>query len=271
MRAFSAGTLICLGANQVVMGDAAQLSPVDPTTQNPFNPRDPQGNPVPISVEDVTSYVELARSADDKGKSRGAIGLKSDDMVEVFKALIANVHPLALGNVKRVQSQIRSIATRLLELHISGDGAKERIEKIVRTLTEELYSHSHFINRSEAADILGEDMVPTPSTEEHDALWGLYEVYERELELINTFNVNEFLGGVQERELDATGGFIESSAAAHTFRATSMIRLSSVIPPNVQVQIPFGQPLPLIPGAPTQISVEPRREGWYANVEAINA
>jgi ATP-dependent protease ClpP protease subunit len=40
-KAHSAATLICLGADEIVMGEMGQLSPIDPTTYNVFNPIDP--------------------------------------------------------------------------------------------------------------------------------------------------------------------------------------------------------------------------------------
>lgn len=62
-RALSAGSLLCLGANEIVMGRLAELSPVDPSTANEFNPLDPLNPPrrIPISVEDVRAYHELAK------------------------------------------------------------------------------------------------------------------------------------------------------------------------------------------------------------------
>ncbi len=94
-RAHSAGTLLCLGAEEVLMSDIAELSPIDPTTGNQFNPRDPTNpaNQYGISVEDVAAFFELA-------KERG--GIESEPhRLEVFKLLAGNVHPLALGNVQR--------------------------------------------------------------------------------------------------------------------------------------------------------------------------
>ncbi|MFZ0514388.1 MAG: hypothetical protein WAM14_22480, partial [Candidatus Nitrosopolaris sp.] len=61
-RAHSTATLLSLGADNIVMGEMGQLSPIDPTTMSLFNPADPT-NPAgrwPISVEDVTAYLSLA-------------------------------------------------------------------------------------------------------------------------------------------------------------------------------------------------------------------
>jgi hypothetical protein len=267
MHALSAGTLLCLGADNVLMCEPALLSPIDPTTQNAFNPRD-QNRPIPISVEDVTSYFELARG-DEEGDSP-RIGLTSDEHVlEVFKALTAQVHPLALGNVKRVHSQIRKIARQLLELHVTGADAEERIKGVVSTLTEKLHSHAHLIGRGEAAQILGPDMVVLPSKQEEAAMWELYGHYEDLFELIHTFNLKDWMGGDQEKDLEAMGGVIESEAASHVFKAMSKVRQISDLPQGVQVQIPPGQRMPLIPGLPTKINLEPVREGWYHNGEGV--
>ena len=56
-RAFSAGTLTALGADEVVMHPMGMLGPTDPTVTGPFNPTNPaaQGQPLGISVEDVSA------------------------------------------------------------------------------------------------------------------------------------------------------------------------------------------------------------------------
>ena len=53
-RAFSAATLIALGADEIVMHKMGCLGPIDPSVANAFNPQNPQnpGHLVPISVED---------------------------------------------------------------------------------------------------------------------------------------------------------------------------------------------------------------------------
>src|SRR5271165_6094840 len=62
-HAFSAATLIALGANKIVMHRMGCLGPIDPSVTNPFNPPFPQnpGQLIPISVEDVSAYFTLIK------------------------------------------------------------------------------------------------------------------------------------------------------------------------------------------------------------------
>ncbi|MBE0466891.1 MAG: hypothetical protein IBX71_06665, partial [Candidatus Desulforudis sp.] len=93
-RAYSAGTLICLGADEMVMGAMGELGPIDPSVVNAFNPKDPV-NPaarLPVNVEDVYSFLALARDV---------AGMAKEDMQEAFLILTEKIHPLALGNVHR--------------------------------------------------------------------------------------------------------------------------------------------------------------------------
>ena len=91
-KAHSAATMIALGADEIVMSDMSELSPIDPSTANVFNPVDPQNpqNRIPISVEDVMAYFDLAKNK---------FGIKSDEeLTEIFKKFIdsnPSIHPLA--------------------------------------------------------------------------------------------------------------------------------------------------------------------------------
>jgi hypothetical protein len=269
MKALSAGTLLCLGADEIVMGEAAQLSPIDPTTANQFNPKE-KDRPLPISVEDVTSYFDLARGEQTEEGVKGGVGLRSDEhILAVFKALTARVHPLALGNVKRVHSQIRDIARALLALHLPGHDSEDRVQRVVKRLTEELHSHAHLICRDEAVDILGEDFVAVPSQAEEAAMWALYQQYEELFHLNQTFNLKDWLGQDEDKDLEVVGAVIESEGTSHVFRAMNKVRQLSDIPPGVQVQVPPGQRMPLIPGLPTKIHIEAVRDGWYTNDEGV--
>lgn len=178
-RAFSAATLTALGADEIVMHPMGMLGPTDPTVANGFNPVDPQGRKVGISVEDVTAYLALIK--EDAGIQH------EDELVTAFNQLAAQVHPLALGNVKRSLSQSKMMATKLLSLHHNADD-NHKIKTIVDSLTSKLYYHGHPINRKEAKDQIGLKKVIEPNDEQEQDIWNLYLDYETELQLETPFD-----------------------------------------------------------------------------------
>jgi membrane-bound ClpP family serine protease len=63
-KCMSAGTLIALGANRIIMTKQATLGPIDPSIQSPLNPSIPGATPdarAPVSVEAVNGYLEAVR------------------------------------------------------------------------------------------------------------------------------------------------------------------------------------------------------------------
>jgi hypothetical protein len=180
-RAFSAATLTALGADEVVMHPMGMLGPTDATVANAFNPPDPL-NPqrkLGISVEDVTAYIQLIR--DDAGIQH------EDELVQALNLLATNVHPLALGNVKRSMSQSRMMARKLLELHMDSTN-RHKIDEIVDNLTSKLFFHGHPINRREARDQIQLSTVANSSGGLETAIWDLYLQYEAEMKLIDAFD-----------------------------------------------------------------------------------
>ncbi|MEW6231628.1 MAG: hypothetical protein AB1566_04855, partial [Chloroflexota bacterium] len=260
-RAHSGGTLICLGADEVVMGSFGELSPIDPTTGNQFSPTD-ELNPKArkgISVEDVTSYMALA-------KDRNKVGIADEkNVLEVFRILSQAVHPLALGHVNRVHTHIRLLAEKLLRVGQNRKLDDKKAKKIVDALTEKLYSHTHAIGRQEAQQLIGADIVKFASEEEERLIWDLFEEYAAAMSLRQRFNIKEFMGEQLQREITVNGAFLESANMSHIFQCTSVITQRSELPPNFQVQVQAGQPIPLIPGFPTQFNIELIREGWQPN------
>ena len=143
-HAFSAATLVALGADKVIMHKMGCLGPIDPSVTNPFNPAHPQ-NPaqlIPISVEDVSAYFALIK--DDIGIQH------EDELIQAVIALTEKIHPLALGNIQRSHKQSRMIATKLLRKHMPETESEHAIEKLVENLKSNLFFHGHPINREEA-------------------------------------------------------------------------------------------------------------------------
>jgi hypothetical protein len=210
-RAYSAGTLICLGANEIVMGKMGELGPIDPTVANAFNPQNPN-NPtakIPISVEDVSSYLNLAVKK---------FNLTTEEnLLKAFSHLVEEVHPLALGNVHRNYLLIRSTARKLLSLNSTGE---EETEKIINYLTEKLYAHNYMIPRREVKDLNLPIKEPNPTLEK--LIWSLYEVYEQDLELTKPFRPLDYANA--NNQFQVSGGFIESRQALDSFVYTGTVK-----------------------------------------------
>lgn len=121
LKAHSSGTLICLGADRIVMTKQATLSPIDPSVNTPLNPSIPGAAPnarLPVGVEAVDKFLEFARTK---------LGEEAD-LTSIILSLSEKVHPLVLGQAYRSRAQIRMLATKLLNKQISDD------EKIINTL-----------------------------------------------------------------------------------------------------------------------------------------
>lgn len=256
-RAHSAGTLLCLGADEVVMADGAELSPIDPTTGNQFNPRDPTnpGNQYGISVEDVFAYFKLS---EDLAK------IKEEPLrLQVFQQLTQQVHPLALGNVQRVYLLIRSLAQRLLALHLPDKDA-EKIGRMIQGLTTEFYSHVHAISRQEAIELLG-GWVREPLEKEAGPIKSLFDAYASTLGLRERFNLPEYMGDEPTRDLHVLGAFMETAASSYTYTTDVTVMQRPNLPEGVQVQVPPGQPIPLVGWVGRAYDYGFQRMGWMRN------
>lgn len=255
-RAHSAGTMIALGADEIVMTEVGELSPIDPTITGPLNPhinpQDKNSANIGVSVEDVVYYIKLAKDGEPKLKSEESIA-------RGFEKLTDSVNPLALGNVNRVYSQIRQLAGNLLELH-PKTGRDDK--KIVEYFVEKFYSHQHGINRGEAAKILGEDIIKKAEVDAPD-LWKIFQDISDELSLNEAFNLKKEIAGNDSKELALNSALIESKDMKHVFQSTLTISQQSVIPAGMQLQVPQEQPIPkIIPGLPVNISVNIGSIGW---------
>jgi len=243
-RAHSAATMICLGADEIVMGKMGEISPVDPTTANVFNPMDPL-NPAgrwAISVEDLTAYFTLAREIAKLDTEESTQG--------VFKALTDKINPIALGNVHRTYKLIRILVPKLLGLHMDSTKVKnkEKIERIVEILTETLYTHSYPISRKEALEIIGLNVVEPPQKVE-TLMWSLYKQYELDLKLLQPFDPAQILrqSGQLSADFSEETGAIESSARTDSFMQEGEIfppptlqqiqQILQVLPPQLLVQM----------------------------------
>ena len=214
-KAHSAGTLICLGADAIVMGKLSELTPVDPTTGHPFNPQNPV-NPqqrLEVSVEDLNSYLLFAKEK---------AGVKDEQMVDAYKLLVEKLHPLSIGNAYRAYRMARLLTERLLWLHMSREKDKERIAKIIKEITGDITIHAYPIDRDEATD-LGLK-IEKASDAIDKTMRGLYEEYASEMRLGQPFHPNELLVGKEMAEINRPGAYLETTDTSYQFTFSGKVQ-----------------------------------------------
>lgn len=237
-KALSGGTLICLGANGIVMTKQAVLGPIDPSTNSPLNPLVPGAPPhakAPVSVEAITGYLDFARHT---------LG-KDADLKEVFVQLAHSIHPHVLGQAFRSRSQIRMLAQKLLATHPS-----ETIDsdKILKFLCSESGSHDYTITRQEARDTLGLP-VERPDGKFYDRIRLIQQNFTEELELRSPYDPNLHLAGTNAAPYAFKRALIESvEGGSHVFMSEGTLT---------------QQPVQLQPGV-IQHAINDNRsfEGW---------
>lgn len=251
-RALSCGTLIALGADQIIMGRHGLLSPVDPSVASPFNPTLPagQGGPlqfIPVSVEDLIGFLDLVRK-EASIQSEAA-------MAEIVKILAEKVHPLALGAVYRAREQSSDLALRLLTRHMKD---QDRAAGIVKRLTQQLPTHSYLIGRAEAKDDIKLQVEAKLPAETERVIWALYKEYEALLRLTVPASAEQDLASDDQKTVHHQRAIIESLVGdtLHQHVFVSQYHLSRVVitPPGGQTPV-------------TQIAQRVLLEGWLSSVD----
>jgi serine dehydrogenase proteinase len=205
MKALSAGTLISIGADRLVMTKQAALGPIAPSVvNNPLNPSvnvSGQMMRVPVSVESVLGYLHAAKSE---------LNIKSEKhLASILQHLSAQVHPLVLGEVFRSRAQIRFLADKLLKSQVKD---AKKIKSIISFLCADSGGHDYTINRREAEE-LGLN-VEMPNSKLYDLLRAIHLSYNEEMKLREPYSQQVELGTsatVQYRHVrglleDADGG-----------------------------------------------------------------
>jgi hypothetical protein len=248
-KARSSGTIICLGADNIIMTKQATLGPIDPSLNSPLNPHNPQepNNPMarlPVSVESIQGFFELAKQE---------LNLKDEShLKDILLSLSEKVHPLVLGNVYRLRTQIQMVAKKLLKKQLGEDKADE-INKIISFLCSDSGSHDYAIYRNEAKDELGLN-IQKPNDDQYIRIKTLFEDIRSELKLLQPFNPNIILGIHDKTDYECRRLLIESVDGGTDVYLTNgtLIKTTTTIP----------QPPPLPPIERSIVENQMGFEGW---------
>lgn len=183
-KAHSAGTLMVLGANSIMMTKQATLGPIDPTILNDLNPPNPRVKDTvcPMSVQSVEAFFDFAKNQ----------LLISDDnaLANILINISNKIHPVVLGEGYRSQSLIRMLAEKLI-IHQVSDPAK--IKQIVSFLCHESGSHYYKIARKEAKEVLGLNILKPINMQMYHLIWKIYTDIKQEIGLGIPFHTTAIL------------------------------------------------------------------------------
>lgn len=185
-KAHSSGTIISLGANEIVMTKQATLGPIDPSLHSMLNPPTSAG-PYPVSVEAVKGYLEFAKNE---------LGISDQTaLTSIFEKLTDFVHPLVLGEVYRLKAQIQMMAEQLIINQVTD---ADKIKNIIAFLCSESGSHDYTINRREAKDNLGLN-ITKPTDGQYEIIKSIYTDISNELMFNKAFNIETINGAYAAR------------------------------------------------------------------------
>jgi len=227
-KCHSSGTIICLGANNVMMTKQATLGPIDPSTNGLFNPFVEHNNQkvkAPLSVEHVNSFIELIKNefniTDQTALSNIIINLSN------------HIHPIALGEVFRSKTQIQMIAKKLLSKQ--GITNEDAVTKIINFLCSESGSHDYTIYRNEAREELGLN-IEKPDQNQYALIKTIFKDLEGELELTVPYEPNMYIGTNASYNYTLKRGIIESNSYGSNIFVSEGVLTRQV----VQQQTPVG-------------------------------
>lgn len=236
-KAFSATTLMALGADKILMGKSSHLGPIDPQLNLQPNGGSVQQQ-VPISTEDITSYISFIKEK---------VGIEDQNaLADLTKSLAETMTPTMLGQINRIHSHIRLVAKKMLKL-VAPKIEDEKIDEIIEVITEKMFIHGHAVNRQEAKEIglHVEDM----DDELEELCWNLFLDYEKEMKLRSPASSLAYFDDDNQDEYREKGAIIaciESANKMHKFSGPLLLKRIRNVPPQLNLNLTI--PIQLPPG-----------------------
>jgi hypothetical protein len=211
--AYSAATLIVLGADEVVMHPNGNLGPTDPQIRiQRKSGKDGSTEAVNFGSEDLAAFIRF---------SRDTVGLKDpEQMVAVYSKFCDEVTAMGVGVSARSALLSVSLGERLLQLHMKGEEESRKATSISEKLTKDYLHHGYPVNRSEA-NAIGLKIAQRDE-ELEDLMWKIWRDISDELKL-------------REPHFPLTV-LADNPACQPLFDAVPMIQLPANLPPVLAQQ-----------------------------------
>ena len=167
-KARSAGTLLCLGAHEIVMGPFAQLGPIDP--QMAQRESSSSGHPPVIATEDIRAFQKMAQTW---------FGIQdSEHNIQLLQLLCERIFPTSLTAFFRAAQQVEVMTEQHLRVHLPTASSELR-HKIADYFIQGCYSHDQIITGDDAREI--GLTITSPSQQEEALLWQIWETCAQDL------------------------------------------------------------------------------------------
>lgn len=138
----SSGTIMTLGAHEVIAGPLALFSPIDPLLSAVSSQED--GAPGAISAQDIRLFGEMARNwfrLDER-----------DACVQSLSMLAGSIFPTTLTSFYRSTMELQEISEQLLAFQLPEESTENR-SKIIDQLLFGYHSHGYFLTGEELKQI----------------------------------------------------------------------------------------------------------------------
>lgn len=174
--AYSAATILALGADEIVMHPFSNLGPVDPQLTASKGNGTGQSSSIQFSSEDIRNYIDFVKS--DVGITDQA------HLMAAFTSLTNEVGPLPIGSAKRGQQLSLTLSIKMLETHMHD---KNKAGTIAKALNSSYYHHGYAVGRKEASEI--GLCISTPCDELENLMWEVWEDFKCEMKCDKAFEI----------------------------------------------------------------------------------
>jgi len=238
--AYSAATLLALGADKIVMHPFANLGPVDPQITSTRQSEGKTKKVNQFGSEDLVHYLAFVREN---------VGITNQQELErAFELLCQDVGALEIGAAKRSSQLMLSLGEKLLGLHTID---KNEARTITESLNKSFYHHGYSVGRTEARDLKLKVADNNPKLEK--LIWEVWQSVSQDMKCDEPFDPLEIAFSNPESALSLSSGY--------------SVNIPMNLPPPIAQQA-YNQVL-------QQIGIQPIRpvefEVFFAMIESVRS
>lgn len=171
--AFSAATLLALGADEIVMHPNGNLGPVDPqiTVTKPTGEQR-------FGYEEMTAFLQFCREE---------VGLTDQEHIrQLFDLFCKEVGTVPVGVAARSSLLSLSMGEKLLRQHMIGEENVQKARNIAESLNKSYFHHGYPVGRREAQQMGLK--IAKPDEQIEGLIWQVWQDIEKDLKIREPFN-----------------------------------------------------------------------------------